>query len=63
MNEPTNKNHYIPCFWLALWNEKYYHLKILDHDAPKPRTQTLYVLKCQEYILTQMFSVTLGLTA
>ncbi|RYZ89275.1 MAG: hypothetical protein EOP04_07245, partial [Proteobacteria bacterium] len=44
MNGPTNKNHYVPCFWSALWNTEYYNLKAADLDVPIARKQTLYVL-------------------
>lgn len=44
MSELTNVNHYVPCFWSALWNEKFYELKVSNQKALKPRDQILHVL-------------------
>ncbi|MBB6240501.1 hypothetical protein HDC90_005178 [Pedobacter sp. AK013] len=44
MSGPTNNNHYVPCFWSALWNTEYYDLKIAGANAPSARTQMLHVL-------------------
>lgn len=44
MSDLTITNHYVPCFWSALWNEGYYHLKVSNQKALKPREQSLYVL-------------------
>lgn len=44
MTQPTNKNHYLPCFWTALWNTEYYFEAISGLQALLPRKRFVNVL-------------------
>jgi hypothetical protein len=40
----TQRNHYNPCFWTALWNEYYFREYCSDTRESTPRDQLVYVL-------------------
>ena len=50
----TKRNHYNPCFWTALWNDRYYEefLKTAQHSLP-PREQEVFALNVRGNIISQ----------
>lgn len=47
---PTKRNHYIPCFWSAFWNSEYY-LNETIRNTQKPRNQLVHSLNLKGDVL------------